>query len=222
MKNLLMMLSVLTLLGCKAFDPTESANPEGPVGAEVLPATITTTANATTSLTNPLEIGEGEVSRRANRNGPLWTIRSEQRAAPSKDAPEKFQKKTGKPQGPFTIRYVLESWALDDHRLVVEVQSNQAISNWQVDLTQVVEKQERSTQPAKPNAVERGAIETRTFSFGALPASDRLIFTVSAVVSGITGSKTVVIPLKSTANPPSKTCGQARKDCVIVLPGRIQ
>ena len=46
MKNLLMMLSVLTLLGCKAFDPTVSANPEGPVGAEVIPATVTTTANA--------------------------------------------------------------------------------------------------------------------------------------------------------------------------------
>ena len=137
MKNLLMMLSVLTLLGCKAFDPTVSANPEGPVGAEVIPATVTTTANATTPLTNPLEVSDGEVSRRANGNGPLWTIRSEQIAARSQDHGVKTQSRTAKPQGPFTVRYVLERWALDDHRLVVEVQSNQSISDWQVDLPQV-------------------------------------------------------------------------------------
>ena len=203
MKNLLMMLSVLTLLGCKAFDPTVSANPEGPVGAEVIPATVTTTANATTPLTNP-----------------LWRIRSEQSAARSQDYSAKIQSRTAKPQGPFTVRYVLESWALDDHRLVVEVQSNQSISDWQVDLPQVIEKQERATRLAKPNIAERGAPEVRTFSFGALPKANRLVFTVSVVVSGITASKTVSIPLRSSANPSAKACDRTEVDCVRLLPAK--
>ena len=221
MKNLLMMLSVLTLLGCKAFDPTVSANPEGPVGAEVIPATVTTTANATTPLTNPLEVSDGEVSRRANGNGPLWTIRSEQIAARSQDHGVKTQSRTTKPQGPFTVRYVLERWALDDHRLVVEVQSNQSISDWQVDLPQVIEKQERATRLAKPNIAERGAPEVRTFSFGALPNTNRLLLTVTAKVSDITASKTVSIPLRSSANPSAKTCDRAEIDCVVVLPATL-
>ena len=203
MKNLLMMLSVLTLLGCKAFDPTVSANPEGPVGTEVIPATVTTTANATTPLTNP-----------------LWRIRSEQSAARSQDYSAKIQSRTAKPQGPFTVRYVLENWALDDHRLVVEVQSNQSISDWQVDLPQVIEKQERATRLAKPNIAERGAPEVRTFSFGALPKANRLVFTVSVVVSGITASKTVSIPLRSSANPSAKACDRTEVDCVRLLPAK--
>ena len=203
MKNLLMMLSVLALLGCKALDSTVSANPEGPVGAEVIPATVTTTANATTPLTNP-----------------LWRIRSEQSAARSQDYSAKIQSRTAKPQGPFTVRYVLENWALDDHRLVVEVQSNQSISDWQVDLPQVIEKQERATRLAKPNIAERGAPEARTFSFGALPEANRLVFTVSAVVSGITASKTVSIPLRSSANPSAKACDRTEVDCVRLLPAK--
>ena len=222
MKNLFMMLSVLTLLGCKAFDPTASANPEGPSGAKVISATDPKTANAVIPLTNPLGVSDGEVSRRANGNGPLWTIRSEQSAARSQDHSAKTQSRTAKPQGPFTVRYVLERWALDDHRLVVEVQSNQAISNWRIDLPQVIEKQERTTRIAKPNVAERGAPEARTFSFGALPDASRLLLTVTAKVSGVTASKTVVIPLKSSGKPTSKTCGQARNDCVVVLPGRFQ
>ena len=221
MKNLFMMLSVLTLLGCKAFDPTASANPEGPVGAKVIPATDPTTANAVIPLTNPLEVSDGEVSRRANGNGPLWTIRSEQGAARSQDYSAKTPSRTAKPQGPFTVRYVLERWALDDHRLIVEVQSNQAISNWRIDLPQVIEKQERATRIAKPNAAERGAPEARTFSFGALPKANRLLLTVSAVVSGITASKTVSIPLRSSSNPSAKTCNQVLADCVVVLPATI-
>jgi hypothetical protein len=217
-----MMLSVLTLLGCKAFDPTASANPEGPSGAKVISATDPTTANAVIPLTNPLGVSDGEVSRRANGNGPLWTIRSEQSAARLQDYSAKTQSRTAKPQGPFTVRYVLERWALDDHRLVVEVQSNQAISNWRIDLPQVIEKQERTTRIAKPNVAERGAPEARTFSFGALPDANRLLLTVTAKVSGVTASKTVVIPLKSSGKPTSKTCGQARNDCVVVLPGRFQ
>ena len=220
MKNLLIMLSVLTLLGCQAFDPTVSANPEGPVGAEVIPATVTTTANVTTPLTNPLEVSDGEVSRRANGNGPLWTIRSEQIAARSQDHGVKTQSRTTKPQGPFTVRYVLERWALDDHRLVVEVQSNQSISDWQVDLPQVSEKQERAMRLAKPNAAERSPPEARTFSFGALPKANRLVFTVIAVVSGITASKTVSIPLRSSANPSAKACDWTEVDCVRLLPAK--
>ena len=223
MKNLLMMLSVLTLLGCKAFDPTVSANPEGPVGAEVIPATVTTTANATTPLTNPLEVSDGEVSRRANGNGPLWTIRSEQIAARSQDHGVKTQSRTAKPQGPFTVRYVLERWALDDHRLVVELQSNQSISDWRVDLPQVVEKQEVLTQLTKPKTAQQDAPAVRTFRFGALPASDRLLITVSAEVYGGSVSKTLSVPLRSGQKRSVKTCDrlQVLTDCVVVLPVTI-
>jgi hypothetical protein len=221
MKNLLMMLSVLALLGCKALDSTVSANPEGPVGAEVIPATDTITSKATTRLNNPLAVNDGEVSRRANGNGPLWTIRSEQIAARSQDHSVKTQSRTAKPQGPFTVRYVLESWALDDHRLVVEVRSNQSISDWQVDLPQVVEKQKRPTRLAKPNAAERGAPEARTFGFAVLPETNRLLFTVTAKVSGVTSSKTLSIPLRPSANPLAKACDRTETDCVRLLPAKI-
>ena len=220
MKNLLMMLSVLTLLGCKAFDPTASADLGAPATAKAIPSSDATTSNEVIALTNPLDVSGGEVERGANGNGPLWTIRSEQSAARSQDHSVKTQSRTAKPQGPFTVRYVLERWALDDHRLVVEVQSNQSISDWQVDLPQVVEKQERATRLAKPNIAERGSPEARTFSFGALPKANRLVFTVSAVVSGITASKTVSILLRSSANPSAKACDRTEVDCVRLLPAK--
>ena len=222
MKNLLIMLSVLTLLGCQAFDPTVSANPEGPVGAAVIPATDSTTANATTPLTNPLEVSDGEVSRRANGNGPLWTIRSEQSAARSQDHSAKTQSRTAKPQGPFTVRYVLERWALDDHRLVVELQSNQVISDWWLDLPQISEKPETAQFAEKRNATEQGAAESRTFRLGTLPRANRLLLTVRALVSGVTTSKTVVIPLRSRLNQGVRTCDEARTDCVVALPGTLR
>ena len=221
MKNLLMMLSVLTLLGCKAFDPTARADLGAPAAAKAIPSSDATTSNEVIALTNPLDVSGGEVERGANGNGPLWTIRSEQSAARSQDHAVKTQSRTAKPQGPFTVRYVLERWALDDHRLVVEVQSNQAISNWRIDLPQVIEKQERATRRAKPNAAERGAPEVRTFSFGALPNTNRLLLTVTAKVSDITASKTVSIPLRSSANPSAKTCDRAEIDCVVVLPATL-
>ena len=220
MKNLLMMLSVLTLLGCKAFDPTASADLGAPATAKAIPSSDATTSNEVIALTNPLDVSGGEVERGANGNGPLWTIRSEQSAARSQDHSVKTQSRTAKPQGPFTVRYVLERWALDDHRLVVEVQSNQSISDWQVDLPQVIEKQERATRLAKPNIAERGAPEVRTFSFGALPKANRLVFTVIAVVSGITASKTVSILLRSSANPSAKACDRTEVDCVRLLPAK--
>ena len=220
MKNLLMMLSVLTLLGCKAFDPTARADLGAPATAKAIPSSDATTSNEVIALTNPLDVSGGEVERGANGNGPLWTIRSEQSAARSQDHSVKTQSRTAKPQGPFTVRYVLERWALDEHRLVVEVQSNQSISDWQVDLPQVIEKQERATRLAKPNIAERGAPEVRTFSFGALPKANRLVFTVSAVVSGITASKTVSIPLRSSANPSAKACDRTEVDCVRLLPAK--
>jgi hypothetical protein len=221
MKNLLMMLSVLTLLGCKAFDPTASADLGAPAAAKAIPSSDATTSNEVIALTNPLDVSGGEVGRGANGNGPLWTIRSEQIAARSQDHSVKTQSRAAKPQGPFTVRYVLERWALDDHRLVVEVQSNQSISDWQVDLPQVIEKQERATRLAKPNIAERGAPEVRTFSFGALPNTNRLLLTVTAKVSDITASKTVSIPLRSSSNPSAKTCDRAEIDCVVVLPATL-
>jgi hypothetical protein len=220
MKNLLMMLSVLTLLGCKAFDPTARADLGAPATAKAIPSSDATTSNEVIAVTNPLDVSGGEVERGANGNGPLWTIRSEQSAARSQDHSVKTQSRTAKPQGPFTVRYVLERWALDDHRLVVEVQSNQSISDWQVDLPQVIEKQERATRLAKPNIAERGAPEVRTFSFGALPKANRLVFTVIAVVSGITASKTVSIPLRSSANPSAEACDRTEVDCVRLLPAK--
>jgi len=220
MKNLLMMLSVLTLLGCKAFDPTASADLGAPAAAKAIPSSDATTSNELIALTNPLDVSGGEVGRGANGNGPLWTIRSEQIAARSQDHSVKTQSRAAKPQGPFTVRYVLERWALDNHRLVVEVQSNQSISDWQVDLPQVSEKQERAMRLAKPNAAERSPPEARTFSFGALPKANRLVVTVSAVVSGITASKTVSIPLRSSANPSAKACDWTEVDCVRLLPAK--
>ena len=61
MKNLLMMLSVLTLLGCKAFDPTASADLGAPAAAKAIPSSDATTSNEVIALTNPLDVSGGEV-----------------------------------------------------------------------------------------------------------------------------------------------------------------
>ena len=222
MKNLLMMLSVLTLLGCKAFDPTARADLGAPATAKAIPSSDTTTSNEVIALTNPLDVSGGEVERGANGNGPLWTIRSEQSAARSQDHAVKTQSRTAKPQGPFTVRYVLERWALDDHRLVVEVQSNQVISDWWLDLPQISEKPETAQFAEKRNATEQGAAESRTFRLGTLPRANRLLLTVRALVSGVTTSKTVVIPLRSRLNQGVRTCDEARTDCVVALPGTLR
>ena len=222
MKNLLMMLSVLTLLGCKAFDPTASADLGAPAAAKAIPSSDATTSNELIALTNPLDVSGGEVGRGANGNGPLWTIRSEQIAARSQDHGVKTQSRTAKPQGPFTVRYVLERWALDDHRLVVEVQSNQVISDWWLDLPQISEKPETAQFAEKRNATEQGAAESRTFRLGTLPGANRLLLTVRALVSGVTTSKTVVIPLRSRLNQGVRTCDEARTDCVVALPGTLR
>jgi hypothetical protein len=60
----------------------------------------------------------------------------------------------------------------------------------------------------------------RTFRFGALPVSDRLLLTVNAKISGTAVSKTVSIPLRSGKKPSVKTCdtGQVLTNCVVVLP----
>ena len=222
MKNLLMMLSVLTLLGCKAFDPTASADLGAPAAAKAIPSSDATTSNKVIALTNPLDVSGGEVGRGATGNGPLWTIRSEQSAARSQDHSVKTQSRTAKPQGPFTVRYVLERWALDDHRLVVEVQSNQVISDWWLDLPQISEKPETAQFAEKRNATEQGAAELRTFRLGTLPRANRLLLTVRALVSGVTTSKTVVIPLRSRLNQGVRTCDEARTDCVVALPGTLR
>ena len=222
MKNLLMMLSVLTLLGCKAFDPTASADLGAPAAAKAIPSSDATTSNKVIALTNPLDVSGGEVGRGATGNGPLWTIRSEQSAARSQDHSVKTQSRTAKPQGPFTVRYVLERWALDDHRLVVEVQSNQVISDWWLDLPQISEKPETAQFAEKRNATEQGAAESRTFMLGTLPRANRLLLTVRALVSGVTTSKTVVIPLRSRLNQGVRTCDEARTDCVVALPGTLR
>ena len=222
MKNLLMMLSVLTLLGCKAFDPTASADLGAPAAAKAIPSSDATTSNEVIALTNPLDVSGGEVGRGATGNGPLWTIRSEQSAARSQDHGVKTQSRTAKPQGPFTVRYVLERWALDDHRLVVELQSNQSISDWQVDLPQISEKPETAQFAEKRNATEQDAAASRTFRLGTLPRANRLLLTVGALVSGVTTSKTVVISLGSRLNQGVRTCDEVRTDCVVVLPGRLR
>jgi len=108
---------------------------------------------------------------------------------------------------------------------VIEVQSNREISDWQVDLPQLVEKQELLTRPAKPKAAEQGVPVVRTFRFGALPVSDRLLLTVNAKISGTAVSKTVSIPIRSRIKSarPSKSCSDAQisGECVVVLPVTI-
>ena len=222
MNNLCIMLLVLTLLGCKTFDPTASANLGAPAAAKATPSSDAITPNVVTALTNPLEVSGDEVAIGANGNGPLWTIRSEQSAARSQDHSVKTQSRTAKPQGPFTVRYVLERWTPDDHRLVVEVQSNQVIIDWWLDLPQISEKLETAQFAKKRNATEQGAAASRTFRLGRLPRANRLLLTVRALVSGVTTSKTVVIPLRSRLNQGVRTCDEARTDCVVALPGTLR
>lgn len=221
MKTPIMMLTLLALLGCAIKDDlpalSAQAETEGRDSKIRAPRTSDKTAEQAS------QVREDVAQSIVETTGPLWTIRSEHSVAPSKDASEKFRKKTGKPQGPLAVRYVLESWALDDHRLVIEVQSNREISDWQVDLPQLVEKQELLTRPAKPKAAEQGVPVVRTFRFGALPVSDRLLLTVNAKISGTAVSKTVSVPLRSEQKPSIKTCDTAQvlTNCVVVLPGTM-
>ena len=223
MKTPIMMLAFLALLGCAIKDdlPALSAQAE----TEGRDSKIRTPRTSDKTAEQASQVREDVAQSIVETTGPLWTIRSEHSVAPSKDAPEKFRKKTGKPQGPLTVRYVLESWALDDHRLVIEVQSNREISDWQVDLPQLFEKQELLTRPAKPKAAEQGVPVVRTFRFGALPVSDRLLLTVNAKISGTAVSKTVSIPIRSRIRSArsSKSCSDAQisGECVVVLPATI-
>jgi hypothetical protein len=223
MKTLFIMLALMTLLGCAVKDASTAVAIE--TETEGLDAKITSPRTADKTSKQVTKASADDVQPSVESIGPLWTIRSEPSIAQIKDAPEKFRKKTGKPQGPFSVRYVLESWSLDDHRLVIEVQSNQSISNWHVNLPQVIEKQEIVMRLRKPETAQQAVPAVRTFLFGALPASDRLILTVNAEVSGVIASKTVSVPIRFGSIPArsGRSCGEAQSDfeCLFVLPGTI-
>ena len=220
MKTLFIILALMTQLGCATKDASTAVAVE--TETEGLAEKIKSPRTVDKPSKHALEASEGDAQPRVESAGPRWTIRSDQLVAQAQDSRDKSRVRTSKPQGPFTVRYVLEQWALDDHRLVVEVQSNHAISDWQIDLPQLVKGRELLTRLGKPKEAKQGVPAVRTYGFGALPEVKRLLLTVSAAISGVTTSKTVVIPLKSTGNPPSKTCDQARDSCVVVLPGRFQ
>ena len=220
MKTLIIMLALMTLLGCAIKDSSTAvaveAEAEGIVERATRPRPVDKPSNQSS------ESREDDAQPKLESTGPLWVIRSDQLVAQAQDSRDNSRARTIKPQGPFTVRYVFEQWALDDYRLVVEVQSNQAISDWQIDLPQLVKGQEGLTRLGKPKEAKQGVPAVRTFRFDSLPAVNRLLLTVKAAISGVTTSKTVAIPLKSTGNPPPKTCDKARSGCVVVLPGRFQ
>ena len=225
MKNLFVMLSVLALLGCSAVNNSVSADPEIVTATKVIPSNDSTTPKTDKPPRPAMVKTEGERDLGADGDdsgsGPLWTIRSEQSTQRLQDRDAKATSRTSKPQGPFSVRYVLEAWAVDDHRLVVEVRSNQPIGDWRVDLPQVIEKQEISKALLKPYAAERGAPQSKTLRFDALPEANRLLLTVSAEISGVTSSKTISVPLRSRSNRVVKTCDKTLTECIVVLPATI-
>ena len=132
MKTLFIILAVMTLLGCATNDASTAVAVE--TETEALAEKITNPRTADKPSKQALEASEGDAQPRVENAGPRWTIRSDQLVAQSQDSRDKSRVRTSKPQGPFTVRYVLEQWALDDHRLVVEVQSNHAISGDFIDI----------------------------------------------------------------------------------------
>jgi hypothetical protein len=217
MKTLFIMLALMTLLGCAIKEDSTPVAVEAE--AEGLAEKITSPRTADNPSKPLSEASEDDAQAGVESTGPLWTIRSEQLVAQSQDPRDKSRTRTNKPQGPFTVRYVLESWALDDHRLMVEVQSNQAISDWQVDFPQLVKGQERLPRLGKPKEAKQGVPAVRTFRFDTLPAVNRLLLTVKAAISGVTTSKTIAVPLMAADVVP-KVCAETEKDCVRLLPAK--
>jgi hypothetical protein len=216
MNKPIMMLMVLIVLGCAVVDDPVLEN----VAAE----------RKTSVLMNPSMVAEGnasnttiEISRRDDRqgadsNGPLWSLSSAQMARQSKEQGAKTQSRTSKPQGPFSVDYVLEGWAEDDHRLMVRLQSGQPITDWWVDLPQIL-----NATPAIINAKavsdDAKIPSTKLFQFGALPDASRLIFTVNTETRLGRASKTFSIQLRDEKLRLTETCAATESDCVRLLPG---
>lgn len=119
----------------------------------------------------------------------------------------------GKPSGPFSVLYTLEGWAEDDHRLVLTIQSNRKIGQWDISLPQLEKSiSTRIVRSAKPQS--SGPNEHRKrFDLGELPSVDRLLVTVRAEVLGQTASKTIAIPLGQPAEKEVRVCDKSVKDC---------
>jgi hypothetical protein len=216
MNKPIMMLTLLIVLGCAVVDDPMSVGvaAERKAGVLMNPSMVAE-GNASTST---IELNRRDDRHGADSNGPLWSVSSAQMAGQSKEQGAKTHSRNSKPQGPFSVEYVLEGWAEDDHRLMVRLQSSQGIIDWRVDLPQVLNAAPAIIK-AKPLSGDTQPSTTKLFQFGALPDTSRLIFTVSTKTRSGPASKTFSIQLRDLEPPSSKTCTPTESDCVRLLPG---
>lgn len=151
-----------------------------------------------------------------NENQPLWVISSDNRS----HTPIKRNRPEGKPTGPLSLSYVLESWKADEHKLVLTLRSKREISNWSIALPQlkmnlknVVGERLKSSQ-ARPDGIQK------VVKIGSLATLDRLLVTVSAEFSGQSATKTIAIPLAGQPAATPRTCKVGQKPCFDLLPSK--
>jgi len=181
------------------------------------------------SLQNEPISSSGASSER-NIAKPLWV--SGTLSGPSTDAvidgslkvkPDKSRPAVGKPQGPLRVDYLLENWAEDDFRLIVEVGASVVIDIWQVDVvlegdqSQRVKLSELAVSKPSPNPSEY--LDRRYFQLGSLAGGTRLRVSVQGSLAGRAVSKTVAVRLTESRESP-KVCAKADRDCVRLLPAQ--
>ena len=220
MNKPIMMLMLLIVLGCAAVDDPMSVGVAAERKAGVSKNSAITEEYKPSS--KAMEVGRRDYQQDGDDNHPMWIISSEQHTAQTKELGTKARSRKSKPQGPFSIRYVLEGWAFDDHRLLVEIQSSRAIDDWRIDLGKIPGLREIESKRLKSEVGLNQWSERKMLRFGSLPEMDRLLITVSVDAHNQTASKTVTVPLRESKVKTLSSCLSDEAECIIVTPGRIQ
>ena len=186
----------------------------------------------TTLLSQGLQGNIQETSTSASE--PLWTMGSLNDPVANHPQPQGRAKDPlveqekivspgiGKPQGPLRVQYLLEQWAQDDYRLIVEVESQMPLSDWSIAI-EAMNQQSRypikalELTLAKSDSDSRAFRDRRYYQLGSLAGVDRLLVTAKAELLGRAVSKTVSARIKENSIAP-RICKDSEGVCTKVLP----
>ena len=186
----------------------------------------------TTLLSQGLQGNIQETSTSASE--PLWTMGSLNDPVANHPQPQGRAKNPlveqekivspgiGKPQGPLRVQYLLEQWAQDDYRLIVEVESQMPLSAWSIAIEALDQQSRfpikaRELALAKSDSGSRAFQDRRYYQLGSLAGVDRLLVTAETELLGRAVSKTVSVRLKERSIAP-RICKDNEGVCTKVLP----
>ena len=213
MKEIVAMVSILLTLGCIEQNvPGDSNRLTSEDNDGLIVPVLAGRDGQNTAMTSAGGFNSGK--------DPLWRITS---AANTGLAAAKTvtNHRHAKPQGPFSVHYVLENWAPDDYRLVVELQTRRQMQNWRVEMPSVTNFQEVTNRVYTPESNSRPLRGTKVFKFRGLPDSSNLIFTVKLKLPTGYVTKTYSIEIKAKVVQETPVCSRRSSECVQILPGVI-